>query len=93
VCSSDLPARRFAEGKHLKLIDGLALLDQIKGLPADEQQSLLEEITRGDYTTPSCPQCVSRLVIKPNRPGWWSCPQFPKCNFKGIRVRKSSKQA
>lgn len=83
------PARRFEEGKHLKLIDGPELLRQIAALPAAEQQSLLEEITRGDYTTPSCPQCESRLVIKPNRPGWWSCPQFPKCRYVGIPVRKS----
>lgn len=83
------PAKRFADGKHLKLIDGSALLQQIATLPTEQQQTLLAEITRGDYTTPSCPNCESRLALNPKRPGWWSCPRYPRCRYRGMRISKA----
>lgn len=82
-------ARRFAEGKHLKLIDGTELLQQIATLPPADQQSLLAFVTCGDYTTPSCPQCESKLAINPKRPDYWSCPRYPTCRYRGLRLRKA----
>lgn len=76
------PAKAFAEGKHLKLVDGATLLQQITSLPERDQQALLSEITRGDYTTPSCPTCETKMVLraaKGDRSPFWGCPRYPVC--------------
>lgn len=83
-------ARAFADGKHLKLIDGPALLEQIGNLPAHDQIALLAKITRGDYTTPSCPKCEIKLVRRPGggaRPDFWGCKNFKTCRYPGMPMR------
>ncbi|MES2884208.1 MAG: restriction endonuclease [Pseudomonadota bacterium] len=85
-------ATAFAEGKHLKLIDGDALLEQIGNLPAHDQIALLAKITRGDYTTPSCPKCEIKLVRhegKGGRPDFWGCKNFRRCGLQPRPVRKA----
>lgn len=83
-------ARAFTTGKHLRLISGAELLHQIATqLTAADRESLLSQVTRGDYTTPSCPQCESRLVLNPKRPDYWSCPGFPRCGYRGLRIAKA----
>lgn len=82
-------ARAFASGKHLKLIDGDELLRQVQGLPDADRAALLDHVTRGDYTTPSCPKCEIKMVRKAGRdgkPDYWSCPQYATCRTRGIPV-------
>lgn len=86
-------ASGFAEGKHLKLISGAALLQQIKTLAEPQQAELLQHITRGDYTTPSCPKCEAKMVRRPGKngkPDFWGCPQYPRCKGKPIPMRSSA---
>jgi len=87
-------ATAFAEGKHLKLIDGDVLLEQIGKLPAHDQIALLAKITRGDYTTPSCPKCEIKLVKRPGgggRPDFWGCKNFRACRYQGMPMRRSDR--
>ncbi len=72
----------FCEKKHLKLISGEALLDQIRKLPLDIQQQLLTAAVRGDYTTPSCVKCHAKMVLHSNKnqnKQIWRCQHYEKC--------------
>ncbi|WP_293367430.1 restriction endonuclease [Nevskia sp.] len=78
-------ARAFANGKHLKLLDGPALLQLISQLSQQKQQSLLDLATAGDYTTPSCPTCDVKLVKRTRRSDgqhFYGCPNYPRCHYK-----------
>mgnify|MGYP006284710423 FL=1 len=80
-------AKAFAEGKHIKLMDTGQLLQLIQELPSESQALLLEKTTEGDYTTPSCPNCGTKLVSRTSRKGknagqfFWGCPNFPGCRY------------
>jgi restriction system protein len=80
-------AEAFAEGKHIKLMSAAQLLELIQKLPPEAQAKLLEQATSGDYTTPSCPSCGSKLVLRTarrgNRPGkqFWGCRNYPRCRY------------
>ncbi len=69
----------------LKLVDGDLLLKRIKELPDFDQQTLLDTITDGDYTTPTCPSCDVKMVVRTSSKGknkgddFWGCASFPKC--------------
>lgn len=78
-------ALEFAEGKSLKLLTGVSLLKLITSLPGEEQQQLLRKVTMGDYTTPSCPSCGTKMVKRATSKGrnvgnlFWGCANYPKC--------------
>ena len=60
------------------------ILAQIRQLSEQAQSSLLHEITRGDYLTPSCPNCDVKLVEKIGRKTnnkFMACPNFPSCRY------------
>ena len=86
-------ARAFAEGKHLKLVAADELLAQLKTLPQAQSAALLRHVTRGDYTTPSCPKCEIKMIRKPGKAGrsdYWSCPNFGSCRTRPIAVRTAA---
>lgn len=90
VCGYTEAAKAFAGGKHLKLVDGEALLAQIHRLPDEDRQRLLREITEGDYTTPSCPKCASKMKLRKGKEGksdFWGCPRYPACRAPTIPAR------
>lgn len=62
-------AKAFASNKHIKLINADGLLALIFQLSSDVRHRLLERITEGDYTTPSCPNCGVKLVSRTARQG------------------------
>jgi hypothetical protein len=70
-------ARDFAEEKHLTLMPGDLLLEKLNALPDQARAELLKEITNGDYSTPSCPRCDTRMVHSPNDALVWHCPKHP----------------
>ena len=72
----------FCEKKHLKLISGAELLDQIRKLSLDIQQQLLTAAVRGDYTTPSCVKCHAKMALHSNKnqnKQVWRCQHYAKC--------------
>ena len=80
-----IDAREFAEGKALKLIDGLELVKILNRLPKEKRQTVNEKILTENYTTPTCPQCNIKMVLRTARKGknagsqFWGCPTFPRC--------------
>jgi hypothetical protein len=83
-------ASNFAAGKHLKLVTGDELLRQLQTLAEAERTALLSHVTRGDFSTPSCPKCEIKMIRKAGRAGrsdFWSCPNFGSCRTRPIAVR------
>lgn len=78
-------AKAFAEGRHLQLISGTKLVELLRSLPEPESKGLLEKVTEGDYKTPTCPHCDTKMVLrtskKGNNPGhqFWGCRNYPRC--------------
>lgn len=76
------PARDFALGKEIILIDGADLLAKIAALREDQQAQLLRLATEGDFTRPTCPSCGIKMVRRIARASgdpFWGCENFPGC--------------
>lgn len=76
------PARDFALGKEIMLIDGAGLLAKIAALGAGRQAELLALATAGDFTRPTCPSCGIKMVRRIARASgdpFWGCENFPGC--------------
>lgn len=78
-------AREFAKGKNLRLITGERLLEVIKQLPVERKERLLSLAREGDYTTPTCPRCGTKMTIRESSKGrnagnkFWGCLYYPRC--------------
>lgn len=75
-------AESFAAGKNVVLLDGPKFLGNIEDLPAEQQRALLSLAVAGDYRTPSCPTCESKLIVCSSRRDqskFWGCRNYPKC--------------
>lgn len=78
-------AIEFSKEKHLKLLTGHDILNLIESLTEEKKSRILEEITDGDYKTPTCARCgvkmVKRTSTKEPRIGkeFWGCVNYPKC--------------
>lgn len=73
-------AIEIAKANGITLIDGKMFLAMIQRLPADAQQRLLDLVTAGDYTTPSCPSCGVKMLRRTSKRGdFWGCLNFPRC--------------
>lgn len=91
VCTGEYStdAQTFAEANALELISGARLVSLFNQLPETDRTRILSAITKGDYTTPSCPKCESKMVTKDlSGRAQWCCPRYPKCRSKPIAVRK-----
>jgi len=88
-------ARRFAEGRNVKLIDGTrlrALIKQAAGtsqqVPAGHGSTAFSAAAPGAMT-PSCPICTKAMVRRTAKRGanagneFWGCSGYPSC--KGTR--------
>ncbi|UYM16350.1 restriction endonuclease [Endozoicomonas euniceicola] len=79
-------AKIFAKNKKLHLISGSVLLGMVKQLPDNQQEQLLQNVTRGDYKTPTCPNCDIKMVSRTARKGasagqsFWGCINYPRCH-------------
>jgi restriction system protein len=75
-------AKALSGAHRLKLIDGDELLQMIRALPAAAQTELLALATEGDWTTPTCPSCGTKMIRRERRSdqsAFWGCPSFPAC--------------
>lgn len=85
-------AKTFSAGKHLVLVDGPELLKQLLASPVDQRNALLVHVTRGDYMTPSCPQCEEKMLRfsgKEGKPDFWSCRTSKRCRSQPISIASS----
>ena len=74
-------ARAFAAENRITLLDGKLFLAMLRRLPEESAKRLLDFATEGDWTTPTCPSCGTKMVAREGKRGnFWSCPTFPRCN-------------
>ncbi len=77
------PAKDFARGTNIHLIDGAALLSRIGDRIPDIDSIQMPEIA--ETNTPSCPACGSEMVKRIARKGanagsaFWGCSSYPRC--------------
>ncbi|MFZ2727644.1 MAG: restriction endonuclease, partial [Methylococcaceae bacterium] len=80
----------FSNNKNIELINGKSLLRSIHALSAEQQQYLYQLATEGDYTTPTCPSCDTKMLKRNSEKGeFWGCRHYPKCKTI-LNVRKSA---
>jgi restriction system protein len=78
---------------NLELVDGPTFLNRISRLQLSAQLKLFEIATEGDYTTPTCPSCGIKMVIRTAKTGrnagsdFWACPKY-RCG-QIINIRRS----
>ncbi|WP_414662509.1 restriction endonuclease [Horticoccus sp. 23ND18S-11] len=77
-------AAAFARQNKITLLSGEDFIGRFNRLALLVRSRILEEITRGDYTTPTCPRCHLKLVLRANDGGQasqWVCRKFPQCHY------------
>ena len=83
-------AKTFAAGNKITLVTGDMLVSMIKRLPDADKQALLAFATEGDYHTPTCPSCGTKMRRVPGTGGrsdFWGCVSYPRCKQKlGMRA-------
>jgi hypothetical protein len=69
-----VPARDYAEEKHLTLLPGDIFLEKLNALPEAARTEIIQVVTTGDYQTPSCPKCETKMVKSLEDSSLWRCP-------------------
>jgi restriction endonuclease Mrr len=75
-------AIEFTLDKNITLISGENLIHKIKHLEIAQQKYLLDIATTGDYTTPTCARCNSKMIKRSGNNGkkdFWGCLNYPRC--------------
>ena len=70
-----VPARDLAEEKHITLLSGDIFIEKLNALPEPVRNELMKDVTTGDYITPSCPTCDTKMTRSAADPSAWQCPQ------------------
>ena len=70
-----VPARDLAEEKHITLLPGDIFVEKLNALPDPVRAELMKDATAGDYMTPTCPRCESKMARSPADPSAWQCPE------------------
>ena len=79
-------AIEFAKNKTLLLIDADEFVKLINGLDAISKKRINSLATEGDYTSPTCVNCIVKMVKRVVKKGtnagneFWGCINYPKCN-------------
>lgn len=69
-----------AHENHIELVGGSDFLRTIGEMDDDVQKELLQAATEGDYTTPTCPSCKIKMVMRNSDRGYvWQCRNQPRC--------------
>jgi restriction system protein len=73
-------AVEFAKEHRIALGNGEQFLGKLKALSENARRQLLDIAIEGDWTTPSCPSCGTKMVLR-NGGGksFWGCASFPRC--------------
>jgi restriction system protein len=73
-------AKDVAKANGLTLFSGDMIFMMLKRLSQESQDKLLAMITEGDYTTPSCAKCGTKMIRRKGKQGdFWGCANYPKC--------------
>jgi hypothetical protein len=72
-----VPARDYAEEKHLTLLPGEIFLEKLNALPGPARTEIMNAASAGDCTTPSCPTCEAKMTRSTEVPSDWRCATHP----------------
>jgi restriction system protein len=73
-------ALEFAKSHKIALGTGEQLLGKLRALPDEPRRKLLEVAVEGDWTTPSCPSCGTKMVLRDGSgKRFWGCSAYPRC--------------
>ena len=81
-------AREFAGQNRITAITGRDLVGRFNQLAPEARSRILTKVTEGDYTTPTCPNCDLKMVLRETDSPFWGCRNYPRCS-RTINVRKS----
>jgi restriction system protein len=83
-------AREFAKTNNITLLDGKLFLAMLQRLPTESSRRLLALATEGDFTTPSCPSCGTKMLRRTGSRGdFWGCRDYPRCK-RTMPMRKTA---
>ena len=83
------PAREWAVGKQVQLLDGSRLARMLDGVDVAVAPSPDPSLEAGTAGSVSCPKCGSEMVLRTAKRGarsgqrFWGCSRFPAC--RGLR--------
>jgi restriction system protein len=78
-------ARKFADGKNIRLIDGKKLMDMIREVQRPHSSEIEKESIVSSNVEPDCPKCGARMIKRVARQGknagkeFWGCSAYPRC--------------
>jgi len=73
-------AMSFAKEHRIALAGGEQFLSKLLALPQEPRNRLLSVATEGNWTTPSCPSCGTKMVQRQGGgKSFWGCASFPRC--------------
>jgi hypothetical protein len=70
-------ARDLAEEKHLTLLPGDIFLEKLNALPNAARTEIMQAVTNGDYSVPSCFTCEAKMARSADDPPVWRCASHP----------------
>jgi hypothetical protein len=76
------PAADFAAKHKIELLDGARLLAEFAGLVPEKALALLKLATKGDFLTPTCPECSIKMISRKSTGegrAFWGCVNYPGC--------------
>lgn len=77
-------AEVFARQNRITLVACGELIARFNRLPHMVRARILTDVTAGDFTTPSCPRCNAKLVVRETTAEGgqvWNCHRFPQCRY------------
>lgn len=81
------PVQESAERAGIQLLDGVAIIERIRALDQYKQATLLAQVFKGDFRTPTCAACGVKLVEREGKGGpFWGCTNYPRCRVKLARA-------
>jgi restriction system protein len=78
-------ATKLARRYRIVLVDGEALCARVRTLDREHREAMIRVATAGDYSTPTCPSCGIKMVLRrrararPGRGEFWGCINYPRC--------------
>jgi restriction system protein len=81
----------FAATNRIQLINGTGFVAKLQALEPERQKELSGRAFSGDFATPTCASCGTKMVARTSSRGdFWGCASFPKCRT--MLNRRSSHQ-
>ncbi|MFT5113319.1 MAG: putative RNA-binding Zn-ribbon protein involved in translation (DUF1610 family) [Parasphingorhabdus sp.] len=79
-------AVKHANRSRIALVDGETLCSRIRAMEIEKSNALTEIASEGDYSTPTCPDCGIKMVLRrkkkrSDQDEFWGCINFPRCSI------------